>query len=39
MPKLMHNSCTSAIEATIFKKPVITYMPFEQNILQNYQMN
>ena len=27
---LMHNSCTSAIEATIFKKPVITYIPFEQ---------
>ena len=27
---LMHNSCTSAIEATIFKKPVITYLPFEQ---------
>ena len=26
----MHNSCTSAIEATIFKKPVITYLPFEQ---------
>ncbi len=27
---VMHNSCTSAIEATVFKKPVITYIPFEQ---------
>ena len=28
--KHISNSCTSAIEATIFKKPVITYLPFEQ---------
>ena len=27
---IMHNSCTSAIEATVFRKPVITYIPFEQ---------
>lgn len=27
---VMHNSCTSAIEATVFKKPVVTYIPFEQ---------
>ena len=25
---VMHNSCTSALEATISKKPVITYNPF-----------
>ena len=28
---IMHNSCTSAIEATISGKPVVTYLPFEQN--------
>ncbi len=27
---VMHNSCTTAIEATVSKKPVITYIPFEQ---------
>ena len=27
---VMHNSCTSAIEATISGKPVITYIPFHQ---------
>ena len=27
---LMHNSCTSAIEATISGKPIITYSPFNQ---------
>lgn len=27
---VMHNSCISAIEATVFKKPVITYIPFDQ---------
>ena len=26
---LMHNSCTTAIESTIFGKPVITYNPFQ----------
>ncbi len=27
---VMHNSCTTALEATILKKPVITYIPSEQ---------
>ena len=27
---LMHNSCTSAIEASISGKPIITYTPFNQ---------
>jgi len=27
---VMHNSCTTALEATVLKKPVITYIPFEQ---------
>jgi hypothetical protein len=27
---LMHNGCTTAIEATISGKPVITYLPFKQ---------
>ena len=27
---IMHNSCTSAIEASIFGKPIITYTPFNQ---------
>ncbi len=27
---VMHNSCTSALEATISKKPVVTYIPFQQ---------
>ena len=27
---IMHNSCTSAIEATISGKPIITYTPFDQ---------
>ena len=27
---VMHNSCTTALEATVSKKPVITYIPFEQ---------
>ena len=28
---VMHNSCTSAIEATISGKEVLTYIPFKQN--------
>ena len=28
---VMHNSCTTAIEATISGKEVITYIPFQQN--------
>lgn len=28
---IIHNSCTTAIEATISGKEVITYIPFEQN--------
>lgn len=28
---VMHNSCTSAIEATISGKEVVTYIPFHQN--------
>ncbi len=27
---VMHNSCTTALEATISKKPVVTYLPFDQ---------
>jgi hypothetical protein len=27
---VMHNGCTTAVEATISRKPVITYIPFEQ---------
>ena len=27
---IMQNSCTTALEATVLKKPVITYIPFEQ---------
>ena len=27
---VMHNGCTTAIEATFSKKPVITYLPFNQ---------
>ncbi len=27
---IMHNGCTTALEATISGKPVITYLPFEQ---------
>ena len=27
---VMHNGCTTALEATISKKPVVTYIPFQQ---------
>lgn len=27
---VMHNSCTTALEATVSGKPIITYLPFEQ---------
>ncbi len=27
---VMHNSCTTALEATVLKKPVVTYIPSEQ---------
>ena len=27
---VMHNSCTSALETTIQKKPLVTYVPYEQ---------
>ena len=27
---IMHNSCTTALEATVSNKPVITYIPFDQ---------
>ena len=27
---IMHNSCTSALEAAIQKKPIVTYIPYEQ---------
>ena len=27
---IMHNCCTTAIEATVSKKPVVTYIPFSQ---------
>tara|TARA_A100000164_G_C21941261_1_gene790838 strand:- start:1601 stop:2974 length:1374 start_codon:yes stop_codon:yes gene_type:complete len=32
---VMHNSCTTALEATVSKKPLITYIPFEQNYASN----
>ena len=28
---VMHNSCTTALEATVSQKPLVTYIPFEQN--------
>lgn len=28
---IMHNSCTTALEATLSRKPVITYIPFQGN--------
>lgn len=28
---IMHNGCTTALEATVTGKPVITYIPFKQN--------
>ena len=28
---VMHNSCTSALEAIIQNKPLVTYIPYEQN--------
>ena len=28
---IMHNSCTTALEATVSQKPLITYIPFEQD--------
>ena len=27
---IMHNSCTTALEATVSQKPLVTYIPFEQ---------
>ena len=30
----MHNGCTTAMEATISQKPVITYLPFEQKYMR-----
>lgn len=29
---IMHNGCTAAIEASFFKKPILTFMPFKQNL-------
>ena len=29
---IMHNGCTAAIEASFFKKPIVTFMPFKQNL-------
>ena len=26
----MHNSCTTALEATVSEKPIVTYIPFQQ---------
>lgn len=28
---IMHNGCTTALEASFFKKPIVTFMPFKQN--------
>ena len=27
---VMHNSCTTALEATVSEKPLVTYIPFNQ---------
>ena len=32
---VMHNSCTTALEATVSNKPLITYIPFDQNYASN----
>ncbi|MDB2591966.1 hypothetical protein N9X80_04550 [Candidatus Pelagibacter bacterium] len=32
---VMHNGCTSALEATISKKPLLTYIPHKQNLFGN----
>jgi len=32
---VMHNGCTSALEATISKKPLLTYIPNKQNLFGN----
>ena len=32
---VMHNGCTSALEATISKKPLLTYVPNKQNLFGN----
>ena len=29
---IMHNNCTTAIEATVSGKPVVTYIPFQQEL-------
>ena len=36
---IMHNSCTSAIEATISGKPIITYTPFDQKYFREILMS
>ena len=32
---VMHNGCTSALEATVSKKPILTYTPNKQNLFGN----
>ena len=29
---IMHNGCTAALEASFFKKPIVAFMPFKQNL-------
>ena len=35
----MHSGCTTAIEATIAKKPVVTYVPFKMNYSSTFPNN
>ena len=33
---VMHNGCTTALEATISEKPIVTYIPFKQEYAQTF---
>ena len=35
----MHNGCTTAFETLISKKPLITYLPFEQKYTREITSN
>ena len=36
---IMHNRCTTALEATVSKKPVVTYIPFKANYYEDTPSN
>ncbi|MDC1079195.1 hypothetical protein OAS05_01085 [Candidatus Pelagibacter sp.] len=36
---LMHSGCTTAMEATVAKKPVVTYVPFKMNYTSTFPNN